>query len=325
MDKLSTFSADAVNLNGLITHNELPSVNHVHELILNRLENVDASLSEAAFFHFKTPGKMLRAKMAIQSASLAEIDISISLLWAGAVEVLHNASLIHDDICDEDSMRRGKKSLWKEFGIPAALCTGDYLIAESFSKLTEIEKGWHQNILLKLLSCSVKEIIFGQSLDVSMDHLSLNREQYRKIAIEKTAPFIALPIMGMFHCKELTEDECLAVKEISNELGFAYQYLNDVENIIGAEQEAASDFFKGHPNFMVIRILEKLSINEKKTIINKPEKLHDFITRSNFIESKDEIVCILKNAMKNTHRLPKIIQPVIQSLKDEIIKRLSLI
>ena len=76
---------------------------------------------------------------------------------------------------------------------------------------------------------------------------------------------------------------------------------------------------------MVIRILEKLSINEKKTIINKPEKLHDFITRSNFIESKDEIVCILKNAMKNTHRLPKIIQPVIQSLKDEIIKRLSLI
>jgi geranylgeranyl diphosphate synthase type I len=259
------------------------------------------------------------------SGGLLGLSSQTYIKWAVVCELIHSASLLHDDICDEDSMRRGKKSLWKEFGIPAALCTGDYLIAESFSKLTEIEKGWHQNILLKLLSCSVKEIIFGQSLDVSMDHLSLNREQYRKIAIEKTAPFIALPIMGMFHCKELTEDECLAVKEISNELGFAYQYLNDVENIIGAEQEAASDFFKGHPNFMVIRILEKLSINEKKTIINKPEKLHDFITRSNFIESKDEIVCILKNAMKNTHRLPKIIQPVIQSLKDEIIKRLSLI
>ena len=275
--------------------------------------------------HNDSKGKWMRARLALVSGGLLGLSSQTYIKWAVVCELIHSASLLHDDICDEDSMRRGKKSLWKEFGIPAALCTGDYLIAESFSKLTEIEKGWHQNILLKLLSCSVKEIIFGQSLDVSMDHLSLNREQYRKIAIEKTAPFIALPIMGMFHCKELTEDECLAVKEISNELGFAYQYLNDVENIIGAEQEAASDFFKGHPNFMVIRILEKLSINEKKIIINKPEKLHDFITRSNFIESKDEIVCILKNAMKNTHRLPKIIQPVIQSLKDEIIKRLSLI
>ena len=275
--------------------------------------------------HNDSKGKWMRARLALVSGGLLGLSSQTYIKWAVVCELIHSASLLHDDICDEDSMRRGTKSLWKEFGIPAALCTGDYLIAESFSKLTEIEKGWHQNILLKLLSCSVKEIIFGQSLDVSMDHLSLNREQYRKIAIEKTAPFIALPIMGMFHCKELTEDECLAVKEISNELGFAYQYLNDVENIIGAEQEAASDFFKGHPNFMVIRILEKLSINEKKTIINKPEKLHDFITRSNFIESKDEIVCILKNAMKNTHRLPKIIQPVIQSLKDEIIKRLSLI
>ena len=275
--------------------------------------------------HNDSKGKWMRARLALVSGGLLGLSSQTYIKWAVVCELIHSASLLHDDICDEDSMRRGKKSLWKEFGIPAALCTGDYLIAESFSKLTEIEKGWHQNILLKLLSCSVKEIIFGQSLDVSMDHLSLNREQYRKIAIEKTAPFIALPIMGMFHCKELTEDECLALKEISNELGFAYQYLNDVENIIGAEQEAASDFFKGHPNFMVIRILEKLSINEKKNIINKPEKLHDFITRSNFIESKDEIVCILKNAMKNTHRLPKIIQPVIQSLKDEIIKRLSLI
>ena len=275
--------------------------------------------------HNDSKGKWMRARLALVSGGLLGLSSQTYIKWAVVCELIHSASLLHDDICDEDSMRRGKKSLWKEFGIPAALCTGDYLIAESFNKLTEIEKGWHQNILLKLLSCSVKEIIFGQSLDVSVDHLSLNREQYRQIAIEKTAPFIALPIMGMFHCKELTADECLAVKEISNELGFAYQYLNDVENIIGAEQEAASDFFKGHPNFMVIRIIEKLSINEKKNIINKPEKLHDFITRSNFIESKDEIVCILKNAMKNTHRLPKIIQPVIQSLKDEIIKRLSLI
>jgi len=79
-------------------------------------------------------------------------------------------------------------------------------------------------------------------------------------------------MMGMFRCKELAEDECVALKEICNELGFAYQYLNDIENIIGFEQEISSDFLKGHPNFMVIRILENLSALEKKVIFKQPCK-----------------------------------------------------
>ena len=84
-------------------------------------------------------------------------------------ELIHSASLLHDDVCDNDSLRRARLNVWKEFGIPAAICSGDFLIAESFRKLTEIEQGWHQTILLKLLSCSVKDIIFGQSVDVSVD------------------------------------------------------------------------------------------------------------------------------------------------------------
>ena len=263
--------------------------------------------------------------MALASGGLLGLSSQTYIKWAVVCELIHSASLLHDDICDEDSMRRGKKSLWKEFGIPAAVCTGDYLIAESFRKITEIEQGWHQNILLKLLSCSVKEIIFGQSLDVSLDHLTLTKDQCRKIAIDKTAPLIALPMMGMFRCKELAEDECVALKEICNELGFAYQYLNDIENIIGFEQEISSDFLKGHPNFMVIRILENLSALEKKVIFKQPCKFNDFISERNFIQSQEEIVAILNNAMLNNHRLPIIIQPIMESLKDEIIKRLNLI
>ena len=99
--------------------------------------------------------------------------------WAVVCELIHSASLLHDDICDEDTMRRGKTAVWKKFGVPAAICSGDYLIAESFRKLTEIEQGWHQNILLKLLSNSVKAIVFGQSFDVSAQHLKICKKQYK--------------------------------------------------------------------------------------------------------------------------------------------------
>jgi geranylgeranyl diphosphate synthase, type I len=275
--------------------------------------------------HNNSKGKWIRARLALASGGLLGLSSQTYIKWAVVCELIHSASLLHDDICDGDLTRRGKTSLWKKFGIPAAVCTGDYLIAESFRKLTEIEQGWHQNILLKLLSCSVKEIIFGQSLDVSFNHLDINDTQLRKIAIEKTAPLIAMPMMGMFQCKELTEDECSALKEISNELGLAYQYLNDIENIIGSEQEASSDLLKGRPNLMAIKILKNLSNAKKKKIINEPKKLGNLISRKDFDESRDEISEILINAMSNIHRLPIIIQPVIKSLKDEINKRLELL
>jgi geranylgeranyl diphosphate synthase type I len=285
----------------------------------------ESFISDWLRHHNNSKGKWIRARLALASGGLLGLSSQTYIKWAVVCELIHSASLLHDDICDGDSTRRGKTSLWKEFGIPAAVCTGDYLIAESFRKLTEIEQGWHQNILLKLLSCSVKEIIFGQSLDVSFNHLDINNTQLRKIAIEKTAPLIAMPMMGMFQCKELAEDECLALKEISNELGLAYQYLNDIENIIGSEQEASSDVFKGRPNLMAIKILKNLSNTEKKIIINERAKLGNLISRKDFEESQDEVSKILRNAMSNIHRLPVIIQPVIESLKDEINKRLQLL
>lgn len=249
----------------------------------------ESFISDWLKHHNESKGKWIRARLALASGGLLGLSSQTYIKWAVVCELIHSASLLHDDICDEDSMRRGKKSLWKEFGIPAAICTGDYLIAESFRKLTEIEQGWHQNILLKLLSCSVKEIIFGQSLDVSLDHRTLDKDQCRKIAIEKTAPLIALPMMGMFRCRELSEDECLALKEISNEFGLAYQYLNDIENITGCEQEASSDFLKGHPNFMIIRVLDGLSSSEKEIVFSQPEKLNDFISKKHFKESQNEV------------------------------------
>lgn len=285
----------------------------------------ESFISDWLRHHNNSKGKWIRARLALASGGLLGLSSQTYIKWAVVCELIHSASLLHDDICDEDSKRRGKTSLWKEFGVPAAVCTGDYLIAESFRKLTEIEQGWHQNILLKLLSCSVKEIIFGQSLDVSFNYLDINNAQLRKIAIEKTAPLIAMPMMGIFRCKELTEDECLALKEISNELGLAYQYLNDIENIVGYQQEASSDLFKGRPNLMAIKILKNLSNDDKKIIINQPTKLNDLISKKDFKESRNEISEILINAMSNIHRLPVIIQPVIESLKDEIHKRLKLV
>ena len=233
MDKLSAFSSEAFNFKGLITQNEFPSANHVHDLILNRLENVDASLSEAAFYHFKTPGKMLRAKMAIQSASLAEIDTSISLLWAAAVEVLHNASLIHDDICDGDKQRRGRSSIWVKFGQDTALTLGDWLIALSFELASEAAEMSNTPRLVGILARHMATTTAGQAMEFRWDSTQ-SWDVYLKIAADKTAPLLTAPIHGVTLMSG-TSGLGFAISGYFCDLGKAYQIANDILNFKGTD------------------------------------------------------------------------------------------
>ncbi|MDC1283380.1 polyprenyl synthetase family protein [Amylibacter sp.] len=261
MDKLSALSTDAFNFNGLIT-NRSPNVNHVHELILNRLENVDASLSDAAFYHFKTPGKMLRAKMAMQSASLAKIDISISLLWAASVEVLHNASLIHDDICDGDKQRRGRASIWIKFGRDTALTLGDWLIALSFELASEAAEMSNTPRLVGILARHMATTTAGQAMEFKWDSTQ-SWDVYLKIAADKTAPLLTAPIHGVTLMSG-TSGLGFAISGYFCDLGKAYQIANDILNFKGTDgaKLIAGDLARRAPNAVTVSFVESLNDHE---------------------------------------------------------------
>ena len=157
----------------------------------------------------KSKGKFIRAQLALAAGELLDLPKNTVIKWATACELMHTASLVHDDICDQDVKRRGDKTIWKKYGIPAAICTGDFLIAQAFNKISEIETGWHQTILLKSLSDSVKKIIDCQVLDVEVNVKKISLKEYEKIAYEKTGPLLMTPLDGMFRCKELTEAEII--------------------------------------------------------------------------------------------------------------------
>ena len=261
MDKLSALSTDAFNFNGLITDRSL-NVNHVHELILNRLENVDASLSDAAFYHFKTPGKMLRAKMAMQSASLAKIDISISLLWAASVEVLHNASLIHDDICDGDKQRRGRASIWIKFGRDTALTLGDWLIALSFELASEAAEMSNTPRLVGILARHMATTTAGQAMEFKWDSTQ-SWDVYLKIAADKTAPLLTAPIHGVTLMSG-TSGLGFAISGYFCDLGKAYQIANDILNFKGTDgaKLIAGDLARRAPNAVTVSFVESLNDHE---------------------------------------------------------------
>ena len=312
MDKLSALSTDAFNFNGLITDRS-PNVNHVHELILDRLENVDASLSDAAFYHFKTPGKMLRAKMAMQSASLAKIDISISLLWAASVEVLHNASLIHDDICDGDKQRRGRASIWIKFGRDTALTLGDWLIALSFELASEAAEMSNTPRLVGILARHMATTTAGQAMEFKWDSTQ-SWDVYLKIAADKTAPLLTAPIHGVTLMSG-TSGLGFAISGYFCDLGKAYQIANDILNFKGTDgaKLIAGDLARRAPNAVTVSFVESLNDyehNEFKDWYNNSNNedlkfWRDKILASRAIETSSvRMLKILNAAERNINTLP---------------------
>lgn len=249
----------------------------------------------------KTKGKFIRAQLALAAGELLDLPKNTVIKWATACELMHTASLVHDDICDQDVKRRGDKTIWKKYGIPAAICTGDFLIAQAFNKISEIETGWHQTILLKSLSDSVKKIIDGQVRDVEVNVKKISLKEYEKIAYEKTGPLLMTPLDGMFRCKELTEAEITGLVNLMHIIGLVYQMINDLNNA----KSDKTDITLKHMNFINI-------INNDK---GKSRQ-------SNFIESieqgKGMIIKKLSKIDRYIHQVPIILQPIFISITAQL-------
>ena len=249
----------------------------------------------------KSKGKFIRAQLALAAGELLDLPKNTVIKWATACELMHTASLVHDDICDQDVKRRGDKTIWKKYGIPAAICTGDFLIAQAFNKISEIETGWHQTILLKSLSDSVKKILDGQVRDVEVNVKKVSLKEYEKIAYEKTGPLLMTPLDGMFRCKELTEAEITGLVNLMHIIGLVYQMINDLNNA----KSDKTDITLKHMNFINI-------INNDK---GKSRK-------SNFNDSIEQgKVMIIKKLSKidrYIHQVPIILQPIFISISAQL-------
>ena len=85
-------------------------------------------MNQMAQYHLDSGGKCLRGRLALAEGSSLDLADEDAMKWAMTCELLHNATLIHDDIQDNDPIRRGQPSLWKKYGVAQAINAGDFLI-----------------------------------------------------------------------------------------------------------------------------------------------------------------------------------------------------
>ena len=231
----------------------LPDISQsLSEFIHSRLPETGHPLAKAAKHHFKKTGKQLRGRMALTAADCFGVPQALSMRWAAAVEILHNASLVHDDICDGDMVRRGMPSVWAHFGKDTALALGDWLIALSFELAAEAATLGQTPKLVTVLARQMATTTAGQALEFTVESYP-DWSKYMDISTGKTAPLFVAAVEGIAHLAD-RDDVIKPLTRFFTAAGGCYQIANDMLNVMGKDGAAspASDLLRRAPNAVIV-------------------------------------------------------------------------
>ena len=211
-----------------------------------RAKNVPEKLFEAMEYSLNAGGKRLRPVLCMAAADKCGCDAQDVLPMALGLEMLHTATLIHDDLpcMDDDDMRRGMPSNHKKFGEATAVLAGDALLAQSIEyPLTNLSssKIAPQKIVRAMqiftLALGPSGVCGGQALDMDASPRSDAKEYVRRVAASKTGALIRAAVLtGAALC---TEDDALLTcySNYGTHLGSAFQIVDDILDVTSTAEE----------------------------------------------------------------------------------------
>ena len=234
---------------------------------------LDLEEKDISFIVSKIPaGKRLRARLMLEIAG----DKLVVVKSAAIVEMIHAASLLHDDVIDDAYTRRGVSSINAIYGDKSAIMVGDVLYSKAFYELLDIDKE-----VAKVISNAVVQLSIGERKDVSMsESFNINRDNYLTMIYQKTAALIeAASEAAAIIAKKDRE----VYKTYGRNLGVAFQMIDDILDIISDEKTlgkpALNDFVEGKTTLPYIYLYNALEQADKdrlksmhKRALNKEEQ-----------------------------------------------------
>ncbi len=208
----------------------------------------DGPLGHAARHHLSTPGKMARARLCLAACEVLDVEDRVARDLALACELLHNASLVHDDVQDRDLMRRGQPTVWRVFGEAAAINLGDYLLTSAIDVVLGCDlPAGAQREIAQAFTRSTLTLIRGQAGDTSGSVATL--KHHEEVAQAKTGPLLALPVESALVAAGAAASGRARVRHAFGLIGVAYQIKDDLLDLRGGKgRRPGTDLREGRPN-----------------------------------------------------------------------------
>ncbi|MFQ5997160.1 MAG: polyprenyl synthetase family protein, partial [Dehalococcoidales bacterium] len=207
-------------------------------------------------------GKGIRPALTLLAGKFYHYNLEYLLPMAVSVELMHTATLVHDDAIDKSVVRRGRPTIYQVWGEEPAVLLGDYL----FAKAGEFVSDTQSPRAIKLFSQTLATISSGElSQFLSAFKLEQTRQHYFQRIAHKTASLFSLSTESGAILSEAPEKSVKALKEYGYNLGIAFQIVDDILDFIGTEDElgkpVGSDLAQGTLTLPTMLLLERYPEN----------------------------------------------------------------
>lgn len=236
--------------------------------VVAQVEQAMALLCESAYGsplygmvteHLSTGGKRVRARLAVEAGRAAGAPHDAAVWWGASCELLHNATLVHDDLQDGDAVRRGRPALWARYGSAQAINAGDMMLMLAYRALERMPiPAESRAALAGCLARRTVETACGQAREIDLtERGDACWDGYLHAAMGKTGQFFAMPVEGALLCAGERPEAAQRVGDAFGWVGVLFQIIDDVVDLYGSKgrEAAGADVREGKISALVIQHL----------------------------------------------------------------------
>jgi len=294
-------------------------VKKINDYLMQSLSVVENKNLRAAMAHYPAAGgKRLRPLLATMASEAVGGKPDAAIPFGVALEIVHNFTLVHDDVMDEDDTRRGIKTVHSAYGVPEAILSGDALFARAFEVVLDSEVDDTDLVrLVDILARSVRLLAEGQQMDMDFEKAKkIGSVDYMKMVEYKTAVLYSAAARGGSIVGGATDIQEEALAEFGRLIGLGFQIWDDVldlrSDVETFGKPVLNDIRNGKKTLIVVQALEDLKGPERAEFLSvlgkkdaKPGELvraRDILERVGAVDHAtkvaDELVKEAKRALK---------------------------
>jgi geranylgeranyl diphosphate synthase type I len=308
----------------------------VNKYLNSKLKGNPKKLYDAAGHLIVNGGKRLRPYMVIRSCQILKGKVSNAMPAASAVEMVHNFSLVHDDIMDNDEMRHGVPTVHKKFGMPIAILAGDVLFSKAFQVITDSKLSPSATTqLVSRLSKACVDICEGQLLDVTMaeEKKIPSQAEYITMIGKKTAALFDVSCAMGAICATNKPKDISNLSSFGRNLGIAFQITDDLIGVMGdpkiTKKPVGNDLREGKKSLPILMAIKLAKGNDKKIILkafgNSKVSKKDLSKAVDVIRSLGIEENVRKQALKYAEKAQKSLKQYSGPAKTELITLLDFV
>jgi geranylgeranyl diphosphate synthase type I len=249
-------------------------VKKINEYLMRSLDVIEDKKLKAAMAHYPAAGgKRLRPVLATIVCEAVGENAEKAIPFGAALEIVHNFTLVHDDVMDEDDTRRGIKTVHAQYGVPEAILAGDALFARAFEIVSDTDSEAENVVkLTEIMAKAVRLLAEGQQMDMDFeDSRKITSDDYLKMIERKTAVLYSAAAQGGVIVGGGTEAQEEALFEYGRLIGLGFQIWDDVLDLRSNQETfgkpVLNDIRNGKKTLIVVNGLEDMSAVERKQFL----------------------------------------------------------